>query len=311
MHVPFGEPWPAGRPPSAVPSATDRHYTGQRSFEASLGSLYHYQARWYSPVLGRFLSPDPIVPEPGNPQALNRYSYVVNNPLRYTDPSGHCFGPVSVWLCLGAATLIVNYGPVIQAAAPYLPIVAEDVGADLWSLAGPNQSTATRLIGGLGLALTAADVIAPGTGRAARLALFAGANPALRKSVATLVDRAYDTRILPQFRRGFEAQLRRAEEYFRAGTLKAVEFTEGANRYDLVLKTEEVVEVKLWRKSYAEVNIEKLANQVKKYREFREVILEFVKTKTNTIDDAFLDRLHKALLDEGVDIARENIRLID
>ena len=69
--------------------ATDRRYTGQRSFESSLGSLYHYQARWYSPVLGRFLSPDPIVPEPGNPQALNRYSYVYNNPYVYVDPSGY------------------------------------------------------------------------------------------------------------------------------------------------------------------------------------------------------------------------------
>ena len=86
----FGEPWPAAGTPQAIPAATDRHYTGQRSFEASLGSLYHYQARWFSPVLGRFLSPDPLVPNPANPQNLNRYSYVSNNPLKYTDPSGYC-----------------------------------------------------------------------------------------------------------------------------------------------------------------------------------------------------------------------------
>ena len=85
----FGEPWPVAGTQQPVPAATDRHYTGQRSFEASLGSLYHYQARWYSPVLGRFLSPDPIVPAPGNPQAFNRYSYVYNNPLVYRDPSGY------------------------------------------------------------------------------------------------------------------------------------------------------------------------------------------------------------------------------
>jgi len=30
-----------------------------------------------------------VVPEPGNPQALNRYAYALNNPLRYTDPTGH------------------------------------------------------------------------------------------------------------------------------------------------------------------------------------------------------------------------------
>ncbi len=40
--------------------------------------------------LNRWLSADTIVPDPANPQSLNRYSYVHNNPLRYIDPSGHC-----------------------------------------------------------------------------------------------------------------------------------------------------------------------------------------------------------------------------
>ena len=39
--------------------------------------------------LGRFVQADTIVPHPGNPQSFNRYSYVLNNPLRYVDPSGH------------------------------------------------------------------------------------------------------------------------------------------------------------------------------------------------------------------------------
>jgi len=51
--------------------------------------FYHMGARYYWPKLGRFISPDPIVPDPANSQALNRYSYVLNNPLRYTDPSGY------------------------------------------------------------------------------------------------------------------------------------------------------------------------------------------------------------------------------
>ena len=51
--------------------------------------IYHYNARFYSPKLGRFLSADSIVPNPANPQDLNRYSYVRNNPLRYTDPTGN------------------------------------------------------------------------------------------------------------------------------------------------------------------------------------------------------------------------------
>jgi hypothetical protein len=41
------------------------------------------------PVLGRFISADSIVPGAGNPQAFNRYSYALSNPLKYIDPSGH------------------------------------------------------------------------------------------------------------------------------------------------------------------------------------------------------------------------------
>jgi RHS repeat-associated protein len=51
--------------------------------------LSYYNARWYDPKLGRFLSADTIVPGPANPQAFNRYSYVFNNPVRLVDPSGH------------------------------------------------------------------------------------------------------------------------------------------------------------------------------------------------------------------------------
>jgi len=66
---------------------TSRRFTGQRR-EGTIG-LYDYGARFYDPLLGRFLSADTVVPQLGNPQALNRYAYVLNNPLRYTDPTGH------------------------------------------------------------------------------------------------------------------------------------------------------------------------------------------------------------------------------
>ncbi|MAG35309.1 MAG: RHS repeat-associated core domain-containing protein, partial [Dehalococcoidia bacterium] len=65
FHAPFGDTWHIqGSALGAGQSATDHRYSGQRSLEAGLGNLYHYQARWYSPVLGRFLSPDPTVPDP-------------------------------------------------------------------------------------------------------------------------------------------------------------------------------------------------------------------------------------------------------
>jgi len=66
---------------------TTIRYTGQRE-ESSLG-LYWYASRWYSPGLGRFVSPDTIIPQPGNPQAWDRYAYTYSNPVRYVDPSGH------------------------------------------------------------------------------------------------------------------------------------------------------------------------------------------------------------------------------
>ncbi|MGC9084522.1 MAG: RHS repeat-associated core domain-containing protein, partial [Anaerolineae bacterium] len=72
---------------------TDRPFTGQR-WEPTLG-LYDYRARFYDPALGRFLQPDPIVPQAGDPSSLNRYAYARLNPLRYVDPTGHCWGPVS------------------------------------------------------------------------------------------------------------------------------------------------------------------------------------------------------------------------
>ncbi|MBP6473498.1 MAG: RHS repeat-associated core domain-containing protein [Chloroflexi bacterium] len=53
-----------------------------------LGLLY-YNARFYAPSLGRFLSADSIVPDPTNPQSLNRYSYTWNSPLNLIDPTGH------------------------------------------------------------------------------------------------------------------------------------------------------------------------------------------------------------------------------
>ena len=66
---------------------TDFTFTGQR-WDSGLG-LLDYRARFYDPVLGRFVSADSIVPEPRNLQAWNRYSYVLGNPLKCIDFDGH------------------------------------------------------------------------------------------------------------------------------------------------------------------------------------------------------------------------------
>jgi RHS repeat-associated protein len=152
LYYPYGETrYEAGPGGTAGTLPTDYQFTGQR--KEGFG-LYDYQARFYDPLLGRFVSADTIVPSaadgtggglatigysdqmrltpltvgfhetqflgvvnaenqellefgqpalwgeqarqehnvpmgPSNPQALNRYAYVLNNPLRYVDPSGH------------------------------------------------------------------------------------------------------------------------------------------------------------------------------------------------------------------------------
>ena len=60
--------------------------------QRSLSRSGESNGRLYDPVLGRFLSPDNYVQMPDNSQNFNRYSYCLNNPLKYTDPSGNLFG---------------------------------------------------------------------------------------------------------------------------------------------------------------------------------------------------------------------------
>jgi len=92
-------------------STTTRGYTGHE-MDASTG-LINMNARLYDPVLGRFISADTVVPEPGNMQAFNRYSYVLNNPLIYTDPTGHWswknFGKVLGQVAIIAVAAVAAY----------------------------------------------------------------------------------------------------------------------------------------------------------------------------------------------------------
>jgi hypothetical protein len=46
-------------------------------------------ARWYDPEIGRWISPDTIVPDPSSPQQFNRFGYSLSNPVKYTDPTGY------------------------------------------------------------------------------------------------------------------------------------------------------------------------------------------------------------------------------
>jgi len=66
---------------------TKKLYTGQ--YEAEAG-LYFYNARWFDNELGMFVQAESIIPDSFDPQSWNRYTYINNNPINFTDPSGHC-----------------------------------------------------------------------------------------------------------------------------------------------------------------------------------------------------------------------------
>jgi RHS repeat-associated protein len=67
---------------------SDRTYTGQRSYASDFGLMY-YNARWYDSSIGRFAQADNIDIKAGDTQSLERFAYAKNNPVRYSDPSGH------------------------------------------------------------------------------------------------------------------------------------------------------------------------------------------------------------------------------
>ncbi len=79
---------------------TDRGFTGHEHIwmETSSSAPFVYNnniinmnGRLYAPLVGRMFSPDPIVVEGNNSQSYNKYTYALNNPLKYTDPSGYSY----------------------------------------------------------------------------------------------------------------------------------------------------------------------------------------------------------------------------
>ena len=152
---------------AANPAISSRGFTGHRGNNAGEQdiqnlNLIYMNARYYMPEIGRFISADTIVPEPEVPQSYNRYGYSINNPIRYTDPTGHMhdngsqFGGGSSQVeqnssgCENVFELFSSFeqGPVIKSATPkQLPALSN------------SQQQAVKL---LNMTTVASDVIAFG-----------------------------------------------------------------------------------------------------------------------------------------------------
>ena len=109
------DPWGRRRNPvnwsyTGFPSSFlfDRGYTGHEHLDAF--GLINMNGRMYDPVVSRFLSPAPITQASHNLQGLNRYSYLMNNPMNGTDPTGYMRKPNRG----GGGGLITGGGPVFD-----------------------------------------------------------------------------------------------------------------------------------------------------------------------------------------------------
>jgi RHS repeat-associated protein len=120
----------------------NKGFTGHEQFDDS--GLVHMNGRIYDPRLGRFLSVDPMVQQEYNLQNLNRHSYVLNNPLNATDPSGYFWAEL------------------FSAVAEYF---ASDSFAQSISMAGISYASN----GGVQFTYSSADAFSYGQGRSGLL----------------------------------------------------------------------------------------------------------------------------------------------
>ena len=115
--------------------------------------LINMNARLYDPILGRFLSPDPYVQMPDFTQSFNRYSYCLNNPLKYVDKDGELFWlvPVIAAVVGGGINLAANWDNiegfwdglstfVVGAGAGAATVCTAGAGAGFWAVAGVSAA---------------------------------------------------------------------------------------------------------------------------------------------------------------------------
>ena len=94
----------------------NRLYTGK---EKDSTDIHYFGARYYDPYMRRFIQPDPVIQNVYNPQGLNRYSYVLNNPYKYVDPDGRF---------VAEATLIVGaLATLASTAITHIEYVEEEI----------------------------------------------------------------------------------------------------------------------------------------------------------------------------------------
>ena len=135
----------------SITGQTTRGFTGHEHL--SVAGLVHMNGRVYDPLLGRFTSADPTVTDPSNMQGWNRYSYVGNDPLAFTDPNGFSWLSKtwhSVWHAVRPVVSVIVAAVVSWYCPTCAPAVAGAIGGVVGSLANGGNLSQTLLRAGVG-----------------------------------------------------------------------------------------------------------------------------------------------------------------
>ena len=150
---------PINDPAGYMPLVTTRGFTSHEQLDTV--GLVHMNGRVYDPELGRFLSADPVVQDVTNLQAWNAYSYVLNNPLSMTDPTGFFFKAIfkaignffkAIFRAVGSVLKAIAKIPIISAivkivsCAPHALVIATCTAASLGLTLGAGGSIGDALI---------------------------------------------------------------------------------------------------------------------------------------------------------------------
>lgn len=149
-------------------SRTRQGFTGHQQADAN--GLIHMGARMYDPVLARFIQADSMVPDTNDLQSLNRYAYVSNNPLAYTDPTGHWGAQQQGYLRTAVAIVISVYTAGAVAPAMGTAGAAGGTGSFLGATVTASNAGAYVMVGGF-----AAGAVQTGTLRGATMGAFSAA----------------------------------------------------------------------------------------------------------------------------------------
>jgi RHS repeat-associated protein len=128
----------------SITSQSTRGFTGEE--QLSVAGLVHLNGRVYDPILARMTSADPTVSDPMNPQGWNRYSYVGNDPLAFTDPNG--FSWFSSFF--HSVANFLTHNPIVRAI---VQIVATVI---LTAVLGPGGALASLGLSAAGVGVAAA-----------------------------------------------------------------------------------------------------------------------------------------------------------